>query len=182
MKKSFFILLLFLISFNAMSQQNMFTISGGWASANVADNDKTGTGWTLRGVWEMNPQEGKFAHGLGFGYTHLSTTDGTGLNTTTSSINSFPLYYAPKMMFGKEKVKFFIKGALGVQIAGLKREGAVEVTDSDFGFYGGAGTGLMLFVKENVFLNAEYELAWASNGWYNDGWISTIGLGVGFKF
>jgi len=182
MKKSIFIFVLILFSIHAMSQQNMLTLSGGWASAKVADNDKTGTGWTLKGLWEINPQEGNFAHGVCFGYVNLSSTNGTGINTTTSTINSFPIYYAPKMMFGKEKVKFFVKGALGMQYAGLKREGAISLTDSDFGFYGGAGTGLMLFVKENIFLNAEYELAWASNTWYNDGWISTLGLGIGFKF
>ena len=85
-------------------------------------------------------------------------------------------------MFGSDKIKFFIKGALGMQFAGLKKEGLVSFSDNDFGFYGGGGAGFMIFLKENIFINGEYEIAWASNSWYNDGWINTAGGGIGFKF
>jgi len=40
----------------------------------------------------------------------------------------------------------------------------------------------MFFLKENIFINAEYEIAWASNFGYKDGWINTAGGGIGFKF
>jgi hypothetical protein len=40
----------------------------------------------------------------------------------------------------------------------------------------------MLFLSEKLFINAEYEIAWASNNWYSDGWINTAGGGIGFKF
>jgi hypothetical protein len=85
-------------------------------------------------------------------------------------------------MFGNEKVKAFIKGALGGQFAGLKKEGIITLSDNDFGFYGGGGAGVMLFLKSNIFINAEYEIAWASNSCYKDGWMNTAGGGIGFKF
>jgi len=85
-------------------------------------------------------------------------------------------------MFGKERIKLFVKGALGVQFAALKREGAISISDNDFGFYGGGGAGILIFLKENIFINGEYEIAWASNSWYKDGWINTAGGGIGFKF
>jgi opacity protein-like surface antigen len=85
-------------------------------------------------------------------------------------------------MFGKEKIKIFVKGALGMQYSSLKREGIVTISDNDFGFYGGGGAGIMLYLKENIFINAEYEIAWASNNCYKDGWINTASGGIGFKF
>jgi hypothetical protein len=40
----------------------------------------------------------------------------------------------------------------------------------------------MFLLKENIFVNAEYEIAWASNSMYKDGWMNNISGGLGFKF
>jgi len=183
MKKNVFIVFLILISYQAFSQENMVTLSGGYSFANV-DNDFKGTGYRINGLFEFKPMSGKFAHGISFGYIHLTSIDEKVSGTATRTVNSFPVYYAPKVMFGSEKFKFFIKGALGMQFAGLKREGAgvVALDDNDFGFYGGGGAGVMLFLSEKLFINAEYEIAWASNSWYNDGWINSAMGGIGFRF
>ena len=85
-------------------------------------------------------------------------------------------------MFGNEKFKGFFIGAMGAQFAALKREGLVEFSDNDFGFYGGGGAGVLVFLKENIFINAEYEIAYASNSWYKDGWMNTAMGGIGLKF
>jgi hypothetical protein len=181
MKKNVFIAFLILISYQAFSQENMVTLSGGYSFAKI-DNDFNGTGYRINGLFEFNPMSGKFAHGISFGYIHLISTDGTGSQTVTSTVNSFPVYYAPKVMFGGEKFKGFIKGALGMQFAGLKREALVNLEDNDFGFYGGGGAGVMFLLTEKLFINAEYEIAWASNSWYNDGWINSAMGGIGFRF
>ena len=180
MKKHILILILILVSFNVFSQENMLTLSGGYSFANI--DDAKGTGWRINGLYEMNPLGGKFAHGLSVGYINLSATETVLQEEVISTVGSLPIYYAPKVMFGNEKIKAFIKGALGFQYAWLKREAIVTLKDNDFGFYGGGGAGLMIFLRENVFINAEYEIAWASNSWYNDGWISTVSGGIGFKF
>ena len=39
----------------------------------------------------------------------------------------------------------------------------------------------MIFLKENIFINGEYEIAWASNSSYKDGWISTVSGGHWFQ-
>jgi len=182
MKKHIFITVLVLLSMKAFSQENAVTLSGGYSFANIEDTDIKATGFRINGSYEFNPNGGKFAHGFSFGYIGLKAEETIGQTVQSYSINSFPLYYAPKVMFGKEKLKIFIKGALGMQFAGLKREGAVSISDNDFGFYGGGGAGIMIFLKENIFINGEYEIAWASNNWYKDGWINTAGGGIGFKF
>jgi hypothetical protein len=182
MRKNIFIVCLMLFSLGAVAQENMVTLSGGYAFANIEDNDSKGTGWRINGNYEFNTMGGKFAHGISFGYIHMSATDGTGLQTTTSKINSFPVYYAPKLMFGSDKAKFFVKGALGMQFAHLEREGTLILSDNDMGFYGGGGAGFMFFVNEKIFINLEYEIAWASNSYYKDGWINSAMGGIGFKF
>jgi hypothetical protein len=182
MKKHIFILILVLLSLKAFSQQNIITLSGGYSFANIEDTDIKGTGFRINGLFEFNPMEGKFSHGISFGYIGLKAEESIGQATQSYTINSFPIYYAPKVMFGGDKVKAFVKGALGMQFAGLKKEGFVSLSDNDFGFYGGGGAGVMLFIKSNIFLNAEYEIAWASNSWYKDGWMNTASGGIGFKF
>ncbi|MCU0363399.1 MAG: hypothetical protein MUE32_08580, partial [Bacteroidales bacterium] len=121
-------------------------------------------------------------HGFSFGYIGLKAEETVGQVVQEYTINSFPIYYAPKVMFGGEKAKLFVKGALGMQYAGLKKEGLIIMSDVDWGFYGGGGAGVMLFLKSNIFINAEYEIAWASNSWYKDGWMNTASGGLGFKF
>lgn len=180
MKKYIVLFIFFLASAQAFTQENVVILSGGYSFANI--DDHKGTGYRINGLFEYNPMGGKFAHGFSIGFIHLAETDGTGTLAITRSVNSWPIYYAPKFMFGSEKVKAFIKGALGTQFAGLKREGAVTFEDHDFGFYGGGGGGVMLFLKENIFINAEYEIAWASNSWYDDGWINTASGGIGIRF
>jgi len=182
MKKNIFMAVLVLCSICAISQESMVTLSGGYSFANIEDTDATGTGWRINGLYEFNPMGGIFAHGFGFGYIHLSATEGVGQQSIEVSVNSFPVYYAPKVMLGNEKIKGFIKGIIGMQSSHLKREGLLEVSDFDFGFYGGGGAGVMVFLRENIFINAEYEIAYASNSWYNDGWMNSAMAGIGFRF
>jgi hypothetical protein len=182
MKKHIFITLLVLLSMKAFSQENAVTLSGGYSFATIEDTDIKGTGFRINGLYELNPMGGKFAHGISFGYIGLKAEETVGQSVQKYTINSYPIYYAPKVMFGSDKIKAFIKGALGVQFAGLKKEGIVSLSDNDFGFYGGGGGGVMLFIKSNIFINAEYEIAWASNNWYKDGWMNTAMGGIGFKF
>jgi hypothetical protein len=182
MKKNIIITCMILFAMQAYSQENIITLSSGYSFANVEDSEAKGTGWRINGLYEFNPTGGMFAHGITLGYLHLSSTDGIGLQETVSTINSIPVYYAPKVMFGGNKLKGFVKGAIGTQYASLKREGNVELSDFDFGFYGGGGAGIMIFIKENIFINAEYEIAWVSNAFYKDGWVNSASGGIGFKF
>ena len=182
MKRNILIAFLVLCSVQVFSQQNMVTIGGGYSFANIEDTDIKATGFRINGSFEFNPMEGMFAHGISFGYIGLKAEETIGQAVQSYKINSFPIYYAPKVMFGNDKIKAFIKGALGTQFSHLKREGVLNLEDNDFGFYGGGGAGVMLFLKENIFINAEYEIAWASNSWYKDGWINTAMGGIGFKF
>lgn len=182
MKKHIIVLFLILLSLKAYSQENIVTISGGYSFANIEDSDTKATGWRINGLYELNPMGGRFAHGFSFGYISLSASEVVLQQTVDYKINSFPIYYAPKFMFGNDRIKAFVKGALGMQIANFKSEGLLSVSDTDYGFYGGGGGGIMIFLKENIFINGEYEIAWASNSWYKDGWISTVSGGIGFKF
>lgn len=183
MKKLYFILILSCLTFYVYSQENVVTVSGGYSFANIEDTDTKATGWRINGTYEFNSLGGPWAFGISAGYIGLSATEETvGAGSAEYSIGTIPIYFAPKFLFGNDKIKGFIKGALGTQNSHLKRTSIVEVTDSDWGFYGGGSAGINIFLKENIFLNAEYELAWLSNSSYKDGLINSAMLGLGIKF
>jgi hypothetical protein len=190
MKKTI-LLALITLSLPALAQESSVTLSGGWASASPEYFSTSLSGYRINGLYEFNPGGGKISHGLNVGYIN---TTGSGTNsgpagvvsaTGTSTISSVPVYYAPKIMFGKsEKFKLFIKGALGWQFGNYKIEGpnGGSWKTSDAGFYGGIGAGLALNFSEKLFLNAEYEWAYMANMYYGNGYLSTAQLGLGIRF
>ncbi|MEQ9591912.1 MAG: outer membrane beta-barrel protein [Cyclobacteriaceae bacterium] len=183
MKKNYLLLVLAFVSTFALCQENVVTLSGGYSFANIEDTDANANGFRINGLYEFNPMGGKFAHGLSIGYI------GTKANTTLVSqpvdykINNWPVYYAPKFMFGGEDAKGFVKGALGWQWSNIKRTGiGNETSFNDSGIYVGASVGGMKSLSEKVFFNLEYEWAYMSNSFYRDGFMNTIMAGFGMKF
>jgi hypothetical protein len=161
----------------------MISVSGGYSFCNVEDANANADGWRINGLYEYNPTGVKIAHGFSFGYVNLKATGEGGMSNNTYKVSSMPIYYAPKFLFGSEKIKGFIKAAIGVQRSWLKREGSLgSLSDKDFGFAGGGGVGGTYFVNEKISLNLEYELLWLSNSWYKDGLLNTASLGVGMRF
>lgn len=182
MKKIYLILFLVSLTFNVFSQENLLTVSGGYSFANIENTDMQATGWRINGEYAFNPSQGPWALGFAVGYIGLSASEETLLGNFDYNIGTIPIYFAPKYMFGSAKFKGYIKGALGMQNSHLKRTGLTEISDSDWGFYGGGSAGLNFSVSEMVYLNAEYELAWLSNTSYKDGLINSAMVGIGFKF
>jgi len=182
--KNYLILAAFtLLSLTAWSQENRFTMSGGYAFANVEEVDTDVTGFRINGLYEYVPGSGKIAHGFSIGYIGTSGEDTGARGTNEYKINNWPIYYAPKLMIGQGSAQGFIKGALGMQFANLTRTGTLgELEANDVGFYGGASVGFMKSFGEKMFLNLEYEWAYLSNSYYKDGFMNTAMLGVGFKF
>lgn len=170
------------ISYSSWSQENRFTISGGYAFANIEDADENANGWRINGLYEFNPNEGKFAHGFSFGYIGLSTTV-ENVQSVDYKSNSWPIYYAPKIMFGQGSFNAFLKPALGMHFTTYKRSGGLsDIKSTDAGFYGGLSAGVMKDVSEHAFLNLEYEWAYLSNSYLRNGFMNSIMLGFGFKF
>ena len=183
MKKLYLILILVCTTFFAFSQENWITVSGGYSFANIENTDIKAPGWRINGTYEFNPAQGPWVLGFAVGYIGLKASSETiAEGTIDYSIGTVPLYFTPKFMFGSEKIKVFIKGALGTQNSHLKRTGMVEITDTDWGFYGGGSAGVHISLSEMIFLNAEYELAWLSNTSYKDGLMNSAMLGIGVKF
>ena len=183
MKKIWSIVVLSCISFYAFSQENMISVSGGYSFANFDNTDLKATGWRINGSYEFNYVGGPWAFGFAAGYIGLSGSEEKVSGTVDHNIGTIPIYFAPKFMFGNDKIKGFIKGALGTQTSHFKRTtNNLEFTDSDWGFYGGGSAGLRITLSEMFFLNAEYELAWLSNASYQDGLIQSALLGIGVKF
>lgn len=189
MKKVLTVLALLAFSVTGWAQENMVSLNYGfeWANMQIADNQ--GNGWRINGVYEFNPGEGKLVHGLAFGYATVSGDytyndgDGLGSQQKTAKVGSWPIYYAPKLLLSSGKVKPYVKGAVGMHFSKLETTGSAgTVTANASGFYGGGGGGLMLFVKENIFINAEYEIAWLSNSYYEGGWLQSAQIGLGVKF
>lgn len=162
-----------------MAQENRFTLSGGYVFTNIEDVDTDATGWRINGLYEFNPGQGILSHGLAFGYI------GTSADTRAANykINSWPVYYAPKVTLGNGILKGFLKGALGTHFSGYNRTGTLgELSTFDIGFYGGASAGFEIHLSEKIFINAEYEWAYMGNSYYRDGFINSAMAGVGFKF
>lgn len=189
MKNRIVILGMLFCSLTLFSQDHLVTLSGGYAFANIEYVENNSTGWRLMGLYEFNPNEGKLAHGLSFGYIGTSSTGDTTLfngsvESVEAKVNSYPVYYAPKLMFGGEKLKVFVKGAIGLQFSNLKYTGptGVVIRFNQAGFYGGLGGGLIFNISEKVFINAEYEWAYMGNSYYRNGFINSAMIGVGVKF
>jgi hypothetical protein len=187
MSKSIRVLSVFIfLSITTYAQENLVTLSGGYAFANIQDFDENMTGWRISGLYEFNAFQGKFASGISFGYISTKlTVDNQGIigGTTDYKINSWPIYYAPKFIFGGDSFKGFVKGALGMHFSNFKKTGPVfPVESTDFGFYGGLGAGVMLYLGEMIFINLEYEWAFMGNSYYRNGFVNSIMFGVGVKF
>lgn len=165
------------------AQENMVTISGGYAFANLEDLDESATGWRLNGLYEFIPHAGKMSHGLSFGYIGTSADVGEGENASTYKLHTWPIYYAPKYTFGKNKFNAFVKGAFGMHYSGYDRTGALtEVGTFDMGFYGGAGAGIKFLFREKFYIVGEYEWAYLSNSLYRDGFMNSAMGGIGITF
>jgi hypothetical protein len=174
-----------LVSISAWSQENMVTLSGGYAFANVDEVDTDATGWRINGLYEFNPSQGKFAHGLSIGYIGTSADYSNRQSGTVNyKIHSWPIYYAPKFFLGTGSFKGFIKGALGLHYSRFTRTGGLldELKTDDVGIYTGLGAGVMKIFSEKIFINLEYEWAYMSNSNYNNGMMNSAMLGVGLKF
>jgi opacity protein-like surface antigen len=183
MKNTIAILLLVLSALVAFSQENMLTLSGGYTFANIEEADADGTGWRINGLFEFAPMNGKVAHGFSFGYISLSAEDNESQDVVKYDVGVWPVYYAPKYLFGNEKMKGFIKAAVGWQFSNIDRTGAVsEIETTDSGFTLGAGAGAMYLFNEKVFLSAEYEFLWLQNSYFRDGYLNTASLGLGLRF
>lgn len=175
--------MLAMAAFVVRAQEHMFTLSGGYVFTNLEDADADATGWRLNGNYEFNPLEGKVSHGFSFGYIGTTAEVVTLNQTTEFKMHNIPVYYAPKVMIGNDKLKGFLKGALGVHFSGYKYIGSLgEVTTNDVGFYGGAALGGMVFINEKVFISAEYEWAYLSNSYYQNGMVNSAMGGIGFRF
>ena len=184
MKRIVSICAFMLMAFWGYSQENLVTVAGGYSFANIEDTDLSASGWRINGVYEFNPMEGKVAYGVAMGYISLrAQQEENGVDTAEYKIATLPIYFAPKFMFGNEKIKGFLKGALGMQHSNFERTGVAWVVESsDWGFYGGLGAGAMFFVSDMIFIDVEYEFAWMSNSYYKDGLINSAMAGIGFRF
>jgi hypothetical protein len=184
MKQLSLFLIIAFASLTVFAQENMVTLSGGYSWANLEEVDAKATGYRINALYEFNPQEGKVAHGVAMGFISTSASDETvSIESVEYKLTNWPIYYAPKVMFGKNKIKIFIKGAAGIHISRYKRTGYLgEVSSNDTGFYGGLGGGLIINLSEKLFLNGEYEWAWLSNYYYDNGFMNSAMGGIGLRF
>ena len=184
MKYALLLSMLIVLSLSAQAQENWITISGGYAFAEIEDSEVKPTGWRINLSYEKNAYEGNMAHGVVVGYisTETSVSSGIGQLTDDYKLNSWPIYYMPKFLFGGSSFKGFIKGAIGLHYSNYTRTTPLLLIEDDgAGFYGGAGAGAMITINK-IFISAEYEWAFASNTNYRNGFMNSAMLGIGIKF
>lgn len=183
MKRILLLSIALIISGLIHAQQNLISIEGGLAIADLQEASTGMNGWRIAGVYEFNPYEDKLTHGISFGYINMQTEVTAGQNTTSYELANFPIYYAPGLILGKNKFRFQLKGALGWQFSTLNRTGKLVASKStDGGLTLGAGAGGMFLIQPKLFLNFGYEFLWMNNSYYLDEYLSTIKIGLGYKF
>jgi hypothetical protein len=166
------------------AMESWVTLSYGDVNMDIEDADTDASGWRLNLTFEKAPKGGKVLHGFVIGYIE-TTADVTSAGPTTSyKIQSLPIYYAPKMLFGKKAFKGFVKGALGLQFSNYQRTGGLGGTleANDSGLYLGASLGAMYMFNEKFYANVEYEWAYLSNSYYRDGKVQSAMIGLGYKY
>ena len=157
------------------------TLSGGYVTTDYEDADNDAEGWRINATFEMNPNGGKLLHGLVIGYMETEA-ERTGAQTVQYEAKTVPIYYAPKFVVGKKALNLFAKGALGCHITDYSRSGTLGSDSADeFGFYGGVSVGGMVVIKQKFFVNAEYEWAYMSNTYFQDGAVQSVMVGIGMK-
>ena len=167
----------------AAAKDKFLTISYGDVSTDIEDTDSDTSGWRLNLSYESGAKNGNVLHGFAFGYIETTADVTTPAQTSSYKLKSLPIYYAPKLLFGKSAFKGFIKGAIGIHFSDYTRTGALGDADTqDTGLYAGASLGAMYTFNEKVFINAEYELAYLSNSYYRDEEVQSAMLGLGFRF
>jgi len=193
MKRFFITITLVSIAFLGFSQENKVNITGGYAWLNASDNDYNNSendiktsGWRITGTYEYNPNEGKVAYGFSIGYIDMSGSyNGTADSVYTAdySVSSIPLYFAPKFLFGNDRIKGFIKLNLGGIRTNFERTGTgTGVSATGYGFYGGAGAGLEINVSENIYIIGDYEINYVSSSYYSGSLLQSASGGIGVRF
>ena len=154
--------ILTLVATTGWGQENSISLSGGYVFKNIEDADESATGWRLNFAYEFTPFQGKISHGLGVGYISTdATVEVAGQQTIVYDLNTTPIYYAPKFSVGKESLKGFLKGAIGIHFSSYEKTGlVVTVSDKSVGFYGGLGLGVAKTFNDKLFINLEYEWAY----------------------
>ena len=174
--------MLIVLSLSVRAQENWIAVSGGYAFADIADSEVKPTGWRINLSYEKNAYEGKMANGVVIGYFSTATSVSSGIGQDDYKLNSWPIYYMPKFLFGGSSFKGFIKGAIGMHYSNYTKTTTLIIfEDNGAGFYGGAGAGAMLTFNK-IFISAEYEWAFASNTNYKNGFMNSAMLGIGIKF
>jgi hypothetical protein len=183
MKQNLLVSLMLLISVSVWGQENLIAVNGGYAFANVENTGENLSGWRINLSYEFNAYEGKMANGAAVGYIVTEATiDSGGQQGTNYKLTTWPIYYMPKYLFGGDSFKGFIKGALGIHISDYTETRPLLIKeDNGVGFYGGLGAGAMYTINK-IFLNLEYEWAFASNAQYRNGFMNSAMLGIGIKF
>lgn len=188
------ILLLLFMRVSFAQNSNLISLSGGLSTATIDERDTKASGWRIIGLYELKKNEGKWMQGFGIGYISLSGSEtytkpsGLGQSvevTTDYKVSTIPVYWAPKFLLGKsESFKGYLNLMVGMQFSNFDAEtDNLSATDaSDAGFYGGAGLGLMYFIKEKYFINGGYEFSYLSNSFYSDGLMNSFAIGIGIRF
>ena len=167
----------------AAVNDTLWTISYGDVSTDIEDASTDASGSRINLSYETGKKGDNFLHGLSLAY--LSSTADVTIASQTSNyrLESLPIYYAPKWLFGKKSLKGFVRGAFGMHLSRYERRGDLpDVNVSDLGVYLGISAGAMFMFSQKWFANIEYEWAYLSNSYYRDGAVGSAMIGLGFRY
>jgi len=184
MKSILLLTTLFFLTLASQAQENIFTLGGGYTSLKIDDENKNLEGWRYNTSYEFNPNQSPFAFGIVLGYAINS-----GISTFPDAIDVdvktriIPLYFQPKIILGSQTLQGFIKGALGAQFTRITTTAQFyETTTGSNGLLSGGGAGVIYNVNPNFFIQAEYEIIWMDNYYFQDALLNSAMVGFGLRF
>ncbi len=163
-------------------KETMWTINYGNVYGDIEDSDANASGWRLNGSYEVNRAGSKFWHGLGVGWIETTGDSNRNGEQVDYTLTSMPIYYQPKILFGQDSLKGFVKGALGWHFSDYEAKGTYRRVDAnESGLYAGIGVGGMYVINTKYVISLEYEWAYLDNYYYRDNAVQSAMLGFGIK-
>jgi hypothetical protein len=192
MKHLLVVILVLLIGLNLAQAQHkpgssilLFNVGFVSTSPEYSDDDLSGN--TFMFSYETSNLDGNMAGGVSIGYMSTSADSVAGEGSkveraNTVSFGVFPILLYGRYMFGSEKFKGYLGAGFGIQFsnATFATENVQgEAYDSGFLLSGMAGANY--FISEKILINANYNISWLANSYFQDGIVSNFAIGLGFQ-
>jgi len=192
MKRFILLMLILSVSVNIVQAQHkagssmlLFNVGFVSVSPEYSENELTGNSFNF--WYEITDFNGNLAGGVSVGYMSTSTDSVTNSGQIKNKINSasydvIPIMFYGRYLFGPEKFRGYIGAGIGIQFSTANFYSQdVQIKASDSGLLIGGIIGANYFISEKMLINANFNINWLSNSFFQNGTASNFAIGIGFQ-